>query len=156
VSYADKAEEIFKSGLNCAQAVAAAFSELYDGVSEQQIMEISSPFGGGFGRKRELCGAVSGMGIAYGLIKGTHKPEDKNYTYQKVSALADIFSARYESLVCGTLLRNSLKLITVSGEKMPELETVSGKPWPCVGYVRGAAEILEEYLREQDSSKVSG
>lgn len=54
----DLARENFLKGYNCAQAVALAFSDVA-GMSEEQLLKTLSPFGGGFGRLREVCGAFS-------------------------------------------------------------------------------------------------
>lgn len=64
---AERAEENFKKGLNCAQSVVLAFSDL-TGMSREDLLRISAPFGGGIGRMREVCGTVSGMMIIAGLV----------------------------------------------------------------------------------------
>ena len=60
MSYAEKARELFKSGYNCAQAVVLAFEDV-TGIDNTMATKLSSSFGGGMGRLREVCGAVSGM-----------------------------------------------------------------------------------------------
>ena len=55
----ERARELFSQGYNCAQAVFGAFSpEL--GMDFSQGMRMVSSMGGGIGRLREVCGAVSG------------------------------------------------------------------------------------------------
>ena len=54
-----KAAELFLNGYNCAQAVAVAFCDV-TGLDEKIVAKAVSPFGGGMGRLREVCGAVSG------------------------------------------------------------------------------------------------
>ncbi|MBQ8793490.1 MAG: C_GCAxxG_C_C family protein, partial [Clostridia bacterium] len=61
----EKAVKLFTDGYNCAQAVFGAFAEDL-GFDEKTALKISAPFGGGFGRQREVCGAVSGMLMAFG------------------------------------------------------------------------------------------
>jgi len=152
MSYADRAEEISKSGLNCAQAVSGAFFELYDDISMENLLNLTSTLGGGFGRKRELCGAVSGMGVAYGLILGTHTAEEKMDTYRNVAELADRFIERYESIVCRELLEKKPNHETTPREKpLTEEERILGH-WPCIDYIRGAVQLLEEFLQEKGVS----
>ena len=61
--------ELFNEGYNCAQAVFAAFADKY-GIDKDTAMKLSSSFGGGMGRMREVCGAVSGMFMVAGLETG--------------------------------------------------------------------------------------
>ena len=63
---AEKAKAYFLEGYNCAQAVAMAFDDLI-GMDKNQIAMLTSGFGGGVGRMREVCGCVSGMAIG-GII----------------------------------------------------------------------------------------
>ena len=65
----EKAKELFKSGYNCAQSVFAVYAERY-GIDFETALKLSSSFGGGMGRLREVCGAVSGMFMAAGLATG--------------------------------------------------------------------------------------
>ena len=71
----DKAERLFKEGYNCAQAVFAAFSDLY-GIDEDTALRMSCAFGAGMGRMREVCGAVSGMALIAGLENGITDGKD--------------------------------------------------------------------------------
>ena len=70
-----KAADLFEQGYNCAQAVAVAFCDL-TGMTEQQAAMAASSFGGGFGRQREVCGAVSGMFFVLGTLYGYEDPTD--------------------------------------------------------------------------------
>ena len=148
MTYVDRAEQISKSGLNCAQAVAGAFFPLYENISEENVLNLTSPLGGGFGRKRELCGAVTGMGIAYGLILGTHTVSEKMNTYITAAELADRFIERYSSIVCKEIYyEKPNEELTPREVPLTEEEKIIGH-WPCSDYVRGAVQILEEYLIE--------
>ncbi len=64
-----RARDLFKSGYNCSQSIFAAYAERY-GIDFETALKISSSFGGGMGRLREVCGAVSGMFMVLGLAKG--------------------------------------------------------------------------------------
>ena len=52
--YGQRAEEYFKEGYNCTQAVVLAFSDLH-GMDAKAAARLSSSFGGGMGRLREVC-----------------------------------------------------------------------------------------------------
>ena len=60
------AGELFRKGCNCSQAVVLAFSDV-TGLDERTALAVSSSFGGGMGRLREVCGAVSGAFMVAGL-----------------------------------------------------------------------------------------
>ena len=67
MSRAERAKELFIQGYACSQAVALAFSDLFN-VNESEIAKLTLPFGGGLGRLRLTCGAVSGMAVVVGLL----------------------------------------------------------------------------------------
>ena len=74
-AYAQKAMTLFKEGYNCAQAVFLAFEDLYQ-IDRKTAIRLSSSFGGGMGRLREVCGAVSGMFMVTGILYGYDDMED--------------------------------------------------------------------------------
>ena len=138
-----KAVELFNKGFNCSQAVFAAFSEKV-GLSEEQCLKLSGPFGGGFGRQREVCGAVSGMLMAFGLLYGYSEIEDasvKAELYEKTRALCDEFKEINGSIIC----RDILKTSEVGGAPEKRTEKYYAER-PCERCVRTAAEILEKYI----------
>ncbi len=74
-----KAKRLFREeGYNCCQAVVLAYNDLFD-IDDVTAASMSSGFGGGMGRMREVCGSVSGMVMLAGLISPaadtTVKPE---------------------------------------------------------------------------------
>ena len=69
MTHAERAKELFKSGYNCSQAVLGAFCEEL-GMDFETAMKVASSFGGGMGRLREVCGAVSAMFMIAGILKG--------------------------------------------------------------------------------------
>ncbi len=149
MKYADKAEQLFRSGFSCSQSVAGAFSDLVlDKISEEDLLNLASPFGGGFARKRDLCGAVSGLGIVFGLLFGTHSAEEKMKTYEAASSLTDRFLERYENIVCSNLLDLKPDFSKTPREVPLTEEEIATYHWPCIDYVRGAAQIFEAYLKE--------
>lgn len=96
----------FKNGYNCAQAVLLAFSDELK-IDEKTLALISSSFGGGMGRMREVCGAVSGMFMVAGLKYGYSDPsakQEKAELYALVQKLAAGFKEKNGSIICKELL----------------------------------------------------
>ena len=85
---AEKAKDYFQQGYACSQAVALAFADLTT-LSEDELKKIMLPFGGGMGRLRLTCGAVSGMAAILGLIaaKTEVTGENKAGMYEITRAL---------------------------------------------------------------------
>ena len=77
--YSDRAVELFMEGKNCSQAVFVAFAPDL-GLSEEIALAVSIGLGGGVGRMREVCGAVSGSAMLVGL---KHPEFDKTEVYAK-------------------------------------------------------------------------
>ena len=85
-----KAKELFEQGYNCAQSVFCTHCEKV-GIDFETGLKLSSSFGGGMGRLREVCGAVSAMLMLIGLKEGYTSPNDdkiKEEHYAKVQSLA--------------------------------------------------------------------
>ena len=139
------AAKLFYDGYNCAQAVTIAFSDV-TGLTTDFSATMASSFGGGMGRMREVCGAVSGMllvaGILYGY-KGNEGDEIKKAHYARVQELAGKFRDQVGSIVCREILKNP------PSDPAPTPRTEEYyKMRPCarMGYL--ATEILENYLNE--------
>lgn len=137
------AVKLFTEGYNCAQAVFGAFAEEI-GFLQSQALKMAAPFGGGVGRQREICGAVSGMLMVFGFIYGYETPETgdiKMQHYEQTRALCDAFKEQTGSIIC----RDILKTEEVGGTPAARTEQYYHER-PCVRCVRTAAEILEEYI----------
>jgi len=141
------AVEIFHEGYNCAQAVLLAFAEEC-GISRDVAAKVASSFGGGIGRLREVCGAVSGMCMAAGLAKGYSDAGDvqgRAEHYARIQQMAGEFREKFGSIICRELL--SGVQVTTGGapeERTPEYY----KKRNCDDCVRTAAEIAQKYLCE--------
>jgi C_GCAxxG_C_C family probable redox protein len=139
------AEELFKKGYNCSQSVFAAFCD-ETGMELETALKISSSFGGGMGRLREVCGAVSGMFMVAGMLYGYSDPLDKTAKaehYKLIQSLAMKFKIENNSIIC----RELLKLVINSDGPVPEDRTENYyKKRPCKELVKYAAEILDEYI----------
>lgn len=137
--YSERAVELFMEGKNCSQAVFAAFAPDL-GMSEEMAIAVSAGLGGGVGRMREVCGAVSGSAMVVGL----KYPElDKGAVYEKVRLIADEFKKVNPSIVCKELLG----LSKPEQSSAPEARTAEYyKKRPCVKIVEDAALATEKIL----------
>lgn len=144
----ERAKALFEEGYNCSQAVFAAFADRY-GISEEQAFKLSASFGGGFGRLREVCGAVSGMALVSGLETGATEGRDaegKKHNYEVMQKLAKQFEAENGSMICKELLG----LERPEGTAKPEARTPEYyKKRPCKELVAMAAELLEKEFGEE-------
>lgn len=139
----ERAEELFRGGYNCAQAVLLAFADR-TGAEQTFLENIAKPMGGGMGRLRLTCGAVSGGAMALGLL---FPEETKSGIYALVQKLAARFAERNGSVICADLLSGAhLKADTspAAEARTPEYY----KKRPCAELVRDAAMIVEELLEE--------
>lgn len=102
-----KARRLFKEeGYNCCQAVVLAYNDVF-GINDDTAAALSSGFGGGMGRMREVCGSVSGMVMLAGLMAPAADPSvkvDRTRNYALVQEMADEFRAMNGSIVCKELL----------------------------------------------------
>lgn len=137
----------FCDGYNCAQSLVLAFSDRL-GEQRETLARVASTFGGGMGRLREVCGAVSGMFMVLGLLSGSAevpRQEEKTALYAAVQTLAARFREKNGTILCRELLRN---IETTSGG-VPEVRSAayySGRP--CAAIIASAADLLEAYLTE--------
>jgi C_GCAxxG_C_C family probable redox protein len=139
------ATELFLNGYNCAQAVMVAFCDV-TGLEEKYAAKMISSFGGGMGRLREVCGAVSGMLAVAGILYGYDDPKDdaaKKAHYALVQELAEKFRAQSGSIVCRELLKNP-----PSDPKPTPRTEAFYKQRPCARFVFLAAQILDDYIAE--------
>ena len=140
--HATKAAQLFLSACNCSQAVVVAFCD-ETGLEEDFAKRLSSSFGGGMGRMREVCGAVSGMLTVAGLLYGYGAPDDaaKKAHYTLVQALAGQFRDEHGSIICREILKNP------PSDPNPTPRTAEFyKTRPCARMVMTAARILDEYI----------
>lgn len=125
---AEKAKNYFNEGYNCCQAVVLAFCDTVD-IDERAALLIASSFGGGVGRLRQICGAVSGMCIILGLKQGYTDPkasDEKMGHYENIRALVHQFEEKNGSYICEKLIADGKK--------------------PCAELVYDAAEILDKMI----------
>ena len=145
MDHSGKARENFMCGYSCAQAVLLAFSDL-TGLDEQTALLISSSFGGGMGRMREVCGAFCGIIMVAGLLYGYTEPrsfEKKSEHYKRVQELAAAFREQNGSIVC----REILGLSGTDSSPIPSQRTAEYyKKRPCPEICANAAKALDIYI----------
>ena len=134
MNYGEKASELFGKGYNCAQSVAGAFSEKA-GIPLETMTKLASSFGGGMAGTRGICGAVSGMLIALGIINGYSDPaarEEKQAHYAICRKAMEEFAENNGSCICSELLAMQ--------------KEGGAKKRPCGELCRIAADIAAKYM----------
>ena len=149
MSRKDKATGLFLEGYNCAQSVFAAFCD-ETGIDRKTALKLSSSFGAGMGKMREVCGAVSAMFMVIGLLEGYDEPDNLNKKekhYERIQALAEKFKEKNGgTIICRELLKN----IETNTDPKPDARTAEYyKIRPCARFVEDAAEIIDEFLEER-------
>lgn len=144
---ADKAFELFTNGYNCTQSLVGAFADVI-GMDFADAVKLSSGFGGGMGRLREVCGTFSGIVMVMNILYGYSDPKNvqaKAELYARIQDLAERFRKDNGSIIC----RELLGLSKPEGSPIPEARTDEYyKKRPCSELCRFAANTLEEYIRQ--------
>ena len=130
----EKAEELFRSGCNCSQSVFAAFADEL-GLDEELAKRIACGLGGGVGRMREVCGAVSAAAMVIGMRLGP----DKLKAYPAIQDFCAKFKAEAGSIVCRELLEGTGA--TTGGAPEPRTPEYYRKR-PCVELVKLAVSLI--------------
>ena len=146
----EKAKELFEQGYNCAQAVFGAFAEEL-GIDFNMAVKISSGFGGGMGRLREVCGVVSGMFMVLNMRYGYIDPkanEEKKALYKDIQVLANEFKNENGSIICRELLGLTKK---GADSPVPEKRTEEYyKKRPCSELCRYGADLVDNFIKNHD------
>ena len=147
----ERAVDNFMAGYGCCQSVVAAFADLY-GVDEKTALRFGAGFGGGVGRLRMMCGAVSGIVMLVGLDCGQTEVSDregKSACYKVVQELLARSEQQNGSLICAEIL--GLKghdKANCTYEASPRTAEYY-KTRPCAAKVESAARIFADYLKEK-------
>ena len=152
-----QAVDNFMAGYGCCQSVVAAFADIY-GLDDMMAKKIAAGFGGGVGRLRMMCGAVSGVVMLVGLDCGQTEGSDregKSACYKVVQDLLAESKEENGSLICAEILG-------LEGYEKAQSSYVASartaeyyKTRPCAAKVESAARIFANYLRRknQDTQK---
>ncbi len=139
-----QAREYFKQGYNCAQSVFLTYACKY-GIDKDSALKLSSSFGGGMGRMREVCGAVSAMFMIAGLEAGyteNNNDEIKAQHYTRIQNLAKIFKEKYGTIICRELLG-----VDADDNPIPSKRTEQYyNERPCEDFIAQACNILDEHI----------
>ena len=141
-NYSEKAADNFKKGYNCSQSVFLAFAKEFN-LDENMALKLSSSFGGGMGRLREVCGAVTAMFAIAGLKYGYTSFDDdeaKAKHYELIQMLAEKFKNKYGTIIC----RELLELPEGADSPIPSKRTDEYYATrPCERFIYTASKIIE-------------
>ena len=113
-------------------------------LDEKTVARTVSSFGGGMGRLREVCGAVSGMFFVLGYLYGYDTPGDdvsKKRLYTDVQGLAARFQEENGSIVCREILKNPPS----DPNPSPRTAEYYAKR-PCAKMVLTAGRLMDEFI----------
>ena len=150
-----RAVDNFMAGYGCCQSVVAAFADLY-GLDDTLAKKVAAGFGGGVGRMRMMCGAVSGIVMLVGLDCGQTEGSDregKSACYKVVQELLAQSKKDNGSLICAEILG-------LNGYEKAQNSYIASartaeyyKSRPCAAKVESAARIFANYLKEKVGSR---
>lgn len=146
-SRVEDAVKTFEAGYGCAQSVFATYADFF-GMDRETALKLASPLGGGIGRMREVCGAVTGMALLAGLKDGNTNPGDeeaRERIYLLVREMSDRFKDENGTIICRELLGIRTREQSAKPDKRT-LEYYENRP--CRRLVAGAAKIIEEMILE--------
>lgn len=139
-----EAGDLFLEGYNCAQSVFAAFRDV-TGMGKEEALKLSSAFGGGMGRMREVCGTMSGTFMVLSILYGYDNVDvsAKSRLYSIVQETANKFKEKHGTIICRELLSG----LKVDSSAVPSARDEQYyKSRPCLKFVENAAEILDEII----------
>ena len=137
----------FEQGYNCCQSVLLAWAEDI-GLTDETALLLASSFGGGMGKMREVCGALTGSFMVAGMKKGYIDPDadqDKEALYRLVQELSESFRKKYGSILCRDLIGEDY----TPGDARPGKRTEAYyNARPCAELIEEAVRMLEEKLNK--------
>ncbi len=147
-----KAKDLFMEGYNCAQSVLCTYCE-ETGMDFDEAVKLASSFGGGMGRLREVCGAVTGMFMIAGLKYGYTSPNDdetKAKHYELIQSLAKRFKAENGSIIC----RDLLELGEAEQGPVPDKRTADYyQHRRCAQLIENAGKLLDELIKNKKTEE---
>jgi C_GCAxxG_C_C family probable redox protein len=134
----------FRDGYACSQAVFSAYAPQFD-LAPELALRIATPFGAGMGCMGEVCGAVTGAFMVFGLKAGGSLAQDRasrDTTYGLVREFVERFQARHASILCRELLGCAID--TPDGLQAARERGLFDEL--CPKLVQDSAEIVAELL----------
>ena len=145
---AERAVDLFEQGYNCAQSVVGAWLDQTE-MDSDQAMRLASSFGGGMGRLREVCGALTGSFMVAGLVRGYDEPGDdqeKAGHYALIQEIAKEFEQKYKTILCRDLLELDVK----HDSPNPSVRTAEYyAERPCARFIYDAVIYLDRALQNK-------
>lgn len=142
----EEAKEMFANGFNCSQSVFSGIAASgVIGISKEEALKISCPFGAGIARTGNTCGAVTGALMAIGAKYGNTSGRDlvsKELTLEKSQLFLDRFTEKYGSLSCRFLIGADLS--TPEGYQRALDDGLREKE--CMKFIETSLTILDEIL----------
>ncbi len=143
----DAAYAYFLKGYNCSQSVTAAFAPQL-GLPEELLLRMSSGFGAGIGRMREVCGAFCGVVTVLSLVYADPAdPQDKSRMYALVQEAAQMYRSRNggDSIICRELLARAGAAPT-EGTVAQDRTAEYYRKRPCPELCRLCADLCAEVI----------
>ncbi len=140
----DETVNRFSCDCNCAQTILLTYG-IYEGLDEKTILRIVTAFGSGFVEQGEVCGAVAGAVMVIGLKHGMTEIGNSDAaikTYDLAARFIEKFKERNKYIRCKELLGYDIS--KPQGIKIAQKMQLAKEL--CPGFVRDAAEILEEII----------
>lgn len=138
--------QYFRSGLNCAQSVFAAFCDDLQ-FDHSSALSVSAGFGGGMGRLQLTCGAVTGAFMAIGVYNSKKYDDNasrKAKSVEMVQAFNLAFIKENKTTSCRELLNCDLR--TPEGQKYAHDNNLFGTT--CEKCITDAVEIMDGLIRQ--------
>ena len=151
MNHRDKAKFLFESGAQCAQATFGALCDV-TGLPLEDALALSASFGGGMGRMREVCGALSGVLMAVGMHFGRYPLADestapnKDRHYRLTQYVSAEFKRRVSSIYCYQLLGlPHAAQVPVSQPRTNDFYRTR----PCHDVILAAVEVFDALLEAE-------
>ena len=136
------AGQYFKDGYNCSEAVMRAATDALGIPVDEQVMQITTGFGGGLGHAGCMCGALTASVMSLGLMKGR---TDASQDRQEISALSREFHDRFRGKFGATCCR------ALNPHPFDTREHLVN----CVKITGNTAKLLMEFMEEKGLTETS-
>ncbi len=138
------AEDLFASGLYCAESVVAAVADA-EGLESELLPRVATGFGGGMARTGGACGALTGAIIGVGLALGRSAATDSvEPAFAATRRVIEAFEREFGARDCPALL-NGCDLATPEGQAMFKEQKLRRR---CLRFTGRAAEIAARVIAE--------
>lgn len=142
------AEELFMSGLNCAESALLALAKI-QGIESSVMPGVATCFGGGMARTGGPCGALTGAAMGLGLSLGRKKPGDSVVTAQEATQrLIREFEQSFGARDCHVLLGYDPK-----GSDWNMAFSKEGRRERCAMMTRKSTEFAARIIFESQTDK---